>query len=91
MALTMVSSGSVTSFTASSALSPSARTEMSTIGTEICGSSSRGKANGATMPSAKAASNMSGVSGERMKARVNRPEMPSSESPFMAGSAGHRI
>jgi hypothetical protein len=38
---------------------------MSTIGTEICGSSSRGSVRSATMPKAKAASRNSGVRGRR--------------------------
>ena len=57
-------------------LSPSARTWMSTIGTEICGSSSRGSETSATRPKTKAASRNSGVSGEVMKARVSRPASP---------------
>ena len=76
MPLTIVSSGSVISLTASSAFSPSARTWMSTIGTEICGSSSRGSEISATMPKTMAASRNSGVSGEVMKARVSPPASP---------------
>ena len=41
---------------------------MSTIGTEICGSSSRGSVTSATRPSASEASRSSGVSGELMNA-----------------------
>ena len=70
MLLTMVSSGSVTSLTASSALSPLAVTRISTIGTEIWGSSSRGSVISATRPSASDANRNSGVSGDAMKARV---------------------
>ena len=76
MPLTMVSSGSVISFTASSARNPSARTWMSTIGTEICGSSSRGSEISATSPNTNAASRNSGVSGDVMKARVSAPAIP---------------
>ncbi len=50
---------------------------MSTIGTLICGSSSRGMVSSATRPAASAASRNSGVSGERIVARVSRPERPS--------------
>jgi hypothetical protein len=49
---------------------------MSTIGTDICGSSSRGSEMSATNPNAKAASRKSGVSGEAMKLRVRPPAMP---------------
>jgi hypothetical protein len=52
-------------------------TAMSTIGTLICGSSSRGIVNSASRPSAIAVSRKSGVSGERMVASVSLPEMPS--------------
>jgi hypothetical protein len=71
MLLTMVSRGSVTSLTASSAFRPGAESMMSTIGTDICGSSSRGSVINATSPKAKAASRNSGVRGETMKARVS--------------------
>ncbi len=57
---------------------------MSTIGTDICGSSSRGSVSSATSPKAKAATRKSGVSGEAMKARVSPPAMPKSVGPFMA-------
>ena len=83
MLLTMVSSGSVTSLTASSALSPFALTRMSTIGTEICGSSSRGRPTSATSPSAIEARRKSGVSADLMKMRVRLPAMPS----FMASES----
>ena len=53
---------------------------MSTIGTLICGSSSRGSATSAIAPATMAASSSSGVSGELMKARVSSPDSPS----FMA-------
>ena len=49
---------------------------MSTIGTEICGSSSRGSERSAISPTRIAASSSSGVSGELMKVRVSVPEMP---------------
>ncbi len=49
---------------------------MSTIGTEICGSSSRGSETSATRPNTIAASRKSGVSGEVMKARVSPPAIP---------------
>src|SRR3990167_8463290 len=76
MPLTITSSGSVTSLTASSAFRPGAMTTISTIGTEICGSSSRGKAPSATSPAASAARMKSGVSDEAIKALVRRPAMP---------------
>ena len=53
---------------------------MSTIGTLICGSSSRGSDTRAIAPATSAANSRSGVSGELMKVRVRTPEMPS----FMA-------
>ncbi len=53
---------------------------MSTIGTLICGSSSRGNETRAIAPATSAASSRSGVSGELMKVRVKIPERPS----FMA-------
>ncbi len=77
MPLTMVSSGSVISLTASGAFNPSARTAMSTIGTEICGSSSRGRTISAIRPKTSAAMRISGVSAEVMKLRVSAPAMPS--------------
>ena len=49
---------------------------MSTIGTEICGSSSRGSETSATSPNTNAASRNSGVSGDVMKARVSAPAIP---------------
>ena len=52
---------------------------MSTIGTEICGSSSRGSVIRAMRPKAKAAISSSGVSGDVMKARVRLPAMPMPE------------
>ena len=77
MPLTIDSSGLVTISTASGAFSPSALTRMSTIGTLICGSSSRGMVVSAIKPTASAASRNSGVSGERMVAWVRRPDSPS--------------
>src|SRR5690606_32779317 len=77
MPLTMVSSGSVISLMASGAFSPSARTAMSTIGTEICGSSSRGRTISAIRPKTSAAMRISGVRAEVMKLRVSAPAMPS--------------
>src|SRR5579859_7608088 len=76
MGLTMASSGLVTSSTASGAFNPLACTMMSTIGTLICGSSSRGMVSSATRPAASAAIRNSGVNGERIVARVSRPENP---------------
>ena len=76
MPLTIVSSGSVISLTASSARRPSARTWISTIGTDICGSSSRGSEASATRPKTSEASRNSGVSGDVMKARVSAPAIP---------------
>jgi hypothetical protein len=72
----MSSSGLVTSSTASSALRPSALMKMSTIGTLICGSSSRGSDVSAITPTSSDAIRMSGVSGDRMNAAVIDPEMP---------------
>ena len=46
---------------------------MSTIGTLICGSSSRGSETRAIMPATSAASSRSGVSGELMNVRVSAP------------------
>ena len=50
------------------------------MGTLIWGSSSRGSPNSARLPTIKAASKRSGVSGEVMEARVRNPDIPS----FMA-------
>ena len=61
-------------------------TMMSTIGTLICGSSSRGSETRASAPAASAASSSSGVSGELMNARVSAPERPR----FMARPARRR-
>ena len=47
---------------------------MSTIGTLICGSSSRGSEATAIRPATIAAISSSGVSGELMKARVRAPK-----------------
>ena len=47
---------------------------MSTMGTDICGSSSRGMVNSAIKPTAKAVNRNKGVSGERIVARVIEPE-----------------
>jgi hypothetical protein len=77
MALMIASSGLVTSSTASGAFKPSARTVISTMGTLICGSSSRGMVRSAIRPTASAASRNNGVNGERMVACVSRPEIPS--------------
>ena len=76
-ALTIISSGSVTSFTASSALRPvrPAR-EYRPCGTDICGSSSRGSETRAMSPSSKRGQMNSGVNADPMKARVNAPAMP---------------
>ncbi len=49
---------------------------MSTIGTLIWGSSSRGMTASAIRPAMTAAIRMSGVSGDLMVARVSRPERP---------------
>jgi hypothetical protein len=49
---------------------------MSTIGTLICGSSSRAIVVSAITPIASAAKRNSGVNGERMVAWVRRPDNP---------------
>jgi hypothetical protein len=85
MPFTIVSSGSAISLTASSARRPSARTRMSTIGTEICGSSSRGSETSAIKPKARAAMRKSGVSGDEMKMRVSPPAMPRAVFPADVG------
>jgi hypothetical protein len=46
------------------------------MGTEICGSSSRGRLISATSPTARAAKIIRGVSAERMNAFVSPPAMP---------------
>ena len=51
-------------------------TMTSTIGTLICGSSSRGKSTIAAMPSKTATMTMSGVSFESMNACAMRPARP---------------
>ena len=63
---------------------------MSTIGTEICGSSSRGSVTSATRPSASAASRKSGVSGEAMKAASGRRRCRASwqDDPVAGAEAG---
>jgi hypothetical protein len=53
----------------------------SIIGTEICGSSSRGVATTASAPTARDASVSSGVSFECRNARATLPEMPMTTSP----------
>ena len=50
---------------------------MSTSGTLICGSSSRGSETAAMALAISAAISGSGVSGDWMKARVRTPESPS--------------
>ncbi len=55
---------------------------MSTMGTEICGSSSRGMVSNAIRPTARAVSRKSGVSGERIVLRVMEPEMSSFICPY---------
>ena len=50
---------------------------MSTIGTEICGSSSRGVIAMPSKPIKKKAISRSGVSGNSTKARATRPAKPS--------------
>src|SRR6056297_3856081 len=76
MACTMFSIGSLTSCTASSAVSPEALIWISTSGTEIRGSSSRGRLTSAISPTASAAKIKSGVNGEVMNARVSPPASP---------------
>ena len=65
------------SLTASAALSPLACTWISTSGTDICGSSSRGRTIAASVPRIRAANSINGVSGELMKACVSFPDIPS--------------
>ena len=70
----MFSRGFETCSTASAARRPGADTMMSTIGTEIWGSSSLGIDRSAISPTASADSRKSGVSGDRIVARVIPPE-----------------
>ena len=68
--------GRVARSSTSFALKPAMFTITSTIGTLICGSSSRGSKTIAAMPSRTAATMISGVSFESMKARAIRPATP---------------
>ena len=60
----------------SAGAAPGISTKTSTIGTMICGSSSRGSAITARTPSAIDATMKSGVSLEWMKAAATRPARP---------------
>ena len=68
--------GRVTRCSMSAGVAPGIWTKTSTIGTTICGSSSRGSATTASAPRATDATMMSGVSFELMKAAAIRPAMP---------------
>jgi hypothetical protein len=57
-------------------VAPGISTKTSTIGTMICGSSSRGSATTASAPSAIEARMKSGVSLELMNAAANLPAAP---------------
>src|SRR6516164_6897054 len=66
----------VTSASTSAGVAPGKGTKTSTIGTMICGSSSRGVVSTETRPSTTAATTPSGVSGELMAFAASRPAMP---------------
>ena len=68
--------GLVTRCSTSVGVAPGMRTNTSTIGTMICGSSSRGSATTAMPPSASDARMTSGVSFELMNAAARRPAAP---------------
>ena len=68
--------GRVARSSTSLALEPGMATITSTIGTLICGSSSRGNNTMAAVPNKMAAMMSSGVSLESMKAAATRPAMP---------------
>ena len=68
--------GRVTRCSTSAGVAPGISTNTSTIGTMICGSSSRGSATTASAPSAIAARMKSGVSFEWMNAAASRPAAP---------------
>jgi len=68
--------GRVARSSTSFAVKPAMFTITSTIGTLICGSSSRGRSMIAAMPSRTATMTMSGVSFESMKACAMRPATP---------------
>ena len=69
--------GLVTRSSTSRAEAPGICTKTSTIGTMICGSSSRGSFQTANAPSSSEAAITSGVSFELIKVRANRPAVPS--------------
>ena len=68
--------GLVTRCSTSADVAPGISTRTSTIGTMICGSSSRGSATMANAPSASEAPMKSGVNFELMKAAASRPAAP---------------
>ena len=79
--------GRVARSSTSLALKPGIETSTSTIGTLICGSSSRGSIHTANTPSNTDVMMMSGVSLESMKARAMRPAMPGCSADDLADSA----
>ena len=77
------SMGRASRFSVSSGPAPGSTAITSIIGTEICGSSSRGVATMASAPTPSDAMVKSGVSLERRNALAMRPEAPTSTWPLL--------